>query len=152
MRSSGNLTLQETTVSGGKADAGGGIYSRGVLTLNDSIITGNSADRRGGGINNVNSSSVSVNDSMITGNFARDEGGGVGSGSSAAITTLSDSTITGNSAGIRGGGVFNAFSPLTLIRTLVSGNTASSGGEVYNLSGSSLPTILISLGLMATPE
>lgn len=52
--SSGNLTLQETTVSGGRAmvspENGGGIVNYGMLTLINSRVVGNLALRWGGGV------------------------------------------------------------------------------------------------------
>jgi hypothetical protein len=48
----GDLTLQETTVSGGAAisQGGGGVLNNGTLTLTHSTISGNSADTEGGGV------------------------------------------------------------------------------------------------------
>ncbi len=49
INSSGNLTLNETTVSGGvavgsfPAGLGGGVFNRGTATLTDSTVSGNSA-------------------------------------------------------------------------------------------------------------
>jgi len=57
---------------------------------------------------------------------------------------VTHSTISGNTAGGAGGGVFNNYyisssggigSVLTLTHSLLSGNTASSGAEVYNYAG-----------------
>ena len=109
INSSGNLTLNETTVSGGAAvvsfpgGRGGGVYNRGTLTLTRSTVSGNSAGNGGGVFNYY------------------------------GTATLFDSTVSGNSAGGNGGGVGNLVrgratgSTATLSRTVVSGNTASAG-------------------------
>jgi uncharacterized repeat protein (TIGR01451 family) len=105
----GNLTLNETTVSGGAAPGftgtssslGGGVYNRlGTVTLTNSTVSGNSAIF-GGGVYN----------------------------SFSGTTTLTNSTISGNSAS-SGGGVYINAGTATLTRTLVSGNTAASGAEI----------------------
>ena len=142
--SGGNLTLQETTVSGGVTDGsgggaydgfGGGVYNRGTLTLTDSTITGNRANRGGGGVSNYHSTAT-LSHSTITGNSAIYGGGGGVDNDFYSTVTLSHSTITGNRAN-RGSGVFNgfylAYSTVVLSRTLIAGNTAAgSGAEVYS--------------------
>lgn len=179
---SGNLTLQDTTVSGGSlpSDSGGGVFNHcGALTLSSSTLTGNSAGS-GGGVSNVDgvltvtNSTISGNaagyggggvenyfgtltmtNSTISGNSASDSGGVYnGDGSTFTLTnstisgntssshaggvettagstfTMTNSTITGNRASSDGGGVFHHGDILTLTRTLVSGNTASTGSEI----------------------
>jgi hypothetical protein len=86
----GDLTLTETTVSGGR-------ISYGPVTF---------VSFHGGGIANYGSA-----------------------------LTIIDSTITGNAAFGSGGGVMNApysSGSLTLARTLVAGNTAPTGPEIFN--------------------
>jgi hypothetical protein len=63
---------------------------------------------------------------MVGGCYLAEYGGGVlnlGRGN----LTITHSTISGNTAGTNGGGVFNE-DFITLARTLISGNTISSGG------------------------
>jgi len=113
----GTMTLTNSTVSGnsiiggyfGFGGYGGGIWNFGPLTLTNSTVSGNSTDfggsySRGGGVYNRSSSTLTIQNSTISGNSAR-EGGGM-----------------------RNDG------PLTLARTLVSGNTAASSPEISNHS------------------
>jgi hypothetical protein len=142
--STGDLTLQETTVSGGltaggggfASGSGGGVYNRGALTLTDSTISGNTASYGGGGVLNF-LSTATLSNSTISGNSAGGSGGGV---YNRGALTLTDSTISGNSAGNRGGGVYNYnSSTATLSNSTISGNTAFAGGGVSN--GSSTVTV-----------
>jgi hypothetical protein len=100
----GNLTLRQTTVSGGRFTGGfvgGGVYNNGTFNLTQSTISGNSARSDVGGVLNRG-----------------------------ALTMIHD-TISDNSALGVGEGVGNDGN-LTLDSTLISGNTAPSGREVYN--------------------
>jgi hypothetical protein len=148
MAVTGELTLQETTVSGGIAGSGGGVLNSGLLTVTNSTITDNAAED-GGGVFNGSSSfhlpggTIIITNSTIAGNAAGYSGGGVANGSYSSpggTVTITNSTITGNAAEY-GGGVANFYffrnftffnGTVTLTRTLVSGNTASSGPEISN--------------------
>jgi hypothetical protein len=131
--STGNLKLLNTTVSGGRADRGGGgaVYvDGGTLTLTNTTISGNS----GGGIDaydsvvNVINSTVSRNigtgvsgifnnvritKSVISGNT---RGGVFGYNGDLRITS---STISGNS----GDGINQGGGRVLLTKTTISGNT-----------------------------
>jgi hypothetical protein len=86
---------------------------------------------------------MTVTNSTISGKTADNDGGGV---LNSGILHLSSSTVSGNSAAGhsdggyevylgKGGGVLNSLGTLTLVQTLVSGNSASSrGAEVYHYS------------------
>ncbi len=152
----GDLTLQDTTLSGGRG-AGGGIWNFGSVTLTNSTVSRNSETTRrsrgGGGI--VNYGSVTLTNSTVSGNSARSSGGGIFNYGSLTLTdstvsgnlalrgggidnngslTLTDSTVSGNLA-LRGGGI-SAFGDVILSRSLVSGNTAFRGGGIYKVFGS----------------
>jgi hypothetical protein len=161
----GNLTLLETTVSGGVAsgifpyDRGGGVLNYGILTLTEATISGNSASNVGGGVEN--DGTLSITNSTISGNSASGFGGGVFNNDTLIITNstisdnsaqfgggvlnaegstanLTDSTISGNSAsGFGGGGVYNLFyATLTLTNSTISDNSAqNAGGGVFNSGG-----------------
>jgi len=131
--STGNLTVQETIISGGRATAfpfnGGGLLNYGTLTLVNSTVVGNTALRDGGGVFNY-FATLRLIDSNVSGNRADDAGGGVFSRYD--TLTLTNSTISGNSAA-RGGGVFSSSSDPTLINSTVSGNAAQfDGGGMDN--------------------
>jgi hypothetical protein len=103
----GNLTLQDVTLTGGASYwNGGGVFNRGgTITLTQSTVTGNTATYSGGGV------------------YAID-----------GTVTLTQSTVTGNTAS-SGGGVYNQRGPLTLTQSTVTGNTASTGGGVSTSNG-----------------
>lgn len=129
---SDNLTVTNSTVSGNSSgDKGGGMFTVDSLTLTDSMVSGNFAHDLGGGVWTL-SNSTTITNSTITGNSVLYHGGGVHSQGGTMI--LTNSTITGNSAGYYGGGVYS-YGPMTLTRTLVSGNTASRGAEIVSAHG-----------------
>jgi len=81
--STGNLTLQETTVTGGVTPpnitcppftcvpryySGGGMHNLGTLTLTDSTVSGNSAASFGGGV--FSDGTLAVTNSTVSGNSA----------------------------------------------------------------------------------
>ena len=108
--STGDLTLEDTTLSGGASyyNNGGGIFNdHGSLTLSNSTVSGNSASAaEGGGILDF---------------YGR--------------VTLTNSTVSGNSAGL-GGGILDFYGSLTLSNSTVSGNSASEGGGIVGWGGS----------------
>ncbi|MEE9355578.1 MAG: right-handed parallel beta-helix repeat-containing protein [Methylococcaceae bacterium] len=187
----GNLTLEQTTVSGGGirfsnsnpyylADAGG-ISNSGILTLSDSTVSNNtghgiasagkhyetfgsngqSGDYVGISVTLNNSTvsgnsksginlyygSLTLNDSTISNNLGSGiyvyDGGTTITGSTISgnsnsglvirdtVARVTNTTITENTGGA-GGGVY-AFldSDLILTSSLISGNTASIGSEMY---------------------
>ncbi len=151
---SGDLTLEETTVSEGITNNsgtsrsykshGGGLFNRGSLTLTNSTVSGNTADY-GGGL--FNSGTVILTNSTISDNIGLDWTG-TGGLSNRGTATLTNSTVSGNlGSGIYnsgtvtltkstvsdnrvyyGGGGINNFSQATLISSPVSGNSSSRGG------------------------
>ncbi|MBI3797671.1 MAG: hypothetical protein HY268_11990 [Deltaproteobacteria bacterium] len=146
VNATGNLTLKETTVSGGQVgffEEGGGIANyQGVVTLLNSTLSGNSADYGGGVFNlahDFGASTLTIINSTFSGNSAHYCGAGVDNGatySGASTVTISNSTFSGNSAGA-GGGVFNCAaysgaSTVTISDSTFSGNSAGAGGGVSN--------------------
>jgi hypothetical protein len=137
IHSSGNVTLNYSTVStceatGGGNDGafGGGIYARGNLVLGHSMVTGNTARALGnntasaggvyiGGYLNSTYSTISQNAAPGTSQYKSYGGGVVVAGD----VTFTNSTISGNSAYVAGG-IF-AGGNLTLGGTTVSGNRAT---------------------------
>jgi predicted outer membrane repeat protein len=135
VNSSGNLTLNDTAITGGNANFGGGIYSRyGTLTLNGSTISGNIGNDGGGMWSRA---TVTLNDSTVSGNSSSGQGGGITNNSGTLI--LMGSTVSGNTAGF-GGGISNTVSgTATVTNSTVSGNTASyEGGGISSSGGSTL--------------
>ena len=151
VHSSGVSTLAHSTVSNNTAMVSGGVSNHGALTLANSTISGNSANSRGGGVFNNGYAMMTVTNSTISGNTAYSDGGGV---LNSGILHLTSSTVSGNSAGHdgyggyegylgTGGGVLNSFGTLTLVQTLVSGNSVSSrGAEIYHYSSDASAAII----------
>ena len=114
----GSLTITDCAeipgvISGGKAEYGGGIYSRGPLVLSGGVISGNTA-KYGGGIY-VESDSLTMAGGTVTDNFASLYGGGIYLSRGSSMT-LSGGTISCNIARDQG----DAF-----------GYTKAEGGGVY---------------------
>lgn len=157
----GTVTLANSTVSGNTAGQfGGGIHANlGTVTLANSTVSSNEAGNRGGGISVFHGNTVTVNGSTIRGNAAAGGGGAVyhlggtvaltnstitdntttaGNGGGilnrGGTTTVTHATITANSAAQGGGGGLHEehqLAQVTLVRSLVSGNSASVGNEIH---------------------
>ena len=106
---SGNLTINNSTISKNSAQLGAGVINNsGDVIIQDSTISKNSAEGF-----------------SYYGTYYEGIGGGI---SNHGSTTVTGSTISANSAGI-GGGIFND-ATLTLNRSLISGSAASLGPEI----------------------
>jgi hypothetical protein len=124
---SGDLTLQNVTLSGGRTfDRGGGLINYGTLNIANSTISGNAANYGGGGVSNWGTAIIS--NSGISGNDSSNYfGGGV---ANYGTVTIKDTTISGNVAYV-GGGISNS-GIVTIENSTVSGNTADTGGGLRN--------------------
>ena len=140
---SNSLTLTDSVFTDNDAGEGGAVAVFGEAHISGSTFTGNTGLNygfnnyyRGGAI--LNDGTLVVANSTITGNHAGTGGGVVNSGQ----LTLVNSTVTGNTAE-RGGGVagvnwtdpygYNGYdcSETIVQRSIVSGNTAGEGREVW---------------------
>jgi hypothetical protein len=141
----GTLTVTNSTVANNSSsDAGGGIDNlTGTLTLTNSTVSGNSTHSGsgfGGGISNFsNSGTFTVSNSTISGNSAPNSYGG-GIYNNGVTLTISDSSISDNTAGsagsdAKGGGIYVGTS-MAALNTIISGNTAPLGPDVYGKLGS----------------
>ncbi|MBA2492295.1 MAG: hypothetical protein H0V34_11550 [Gammaproteobacteria bacterium] len=129
----GNLTLRQTTVSGGLLQGddqpGGGLYRRaGRLTLDGCTISGNAASSPGGGVAN-GAGTLTVTNSTISGNTAEFAGGVLNNSTGTLIVT--NSTISGNTAGVSGGGVYNR-GTASLTNSTITNNAASAGNSTIS--------------------
>ena len=135
------LILDRVFISDNHAQGyGGGVYSEGAIRLTNSTIAGNLAtygihqQAGGGGIYGYER--VDITNSTISGNDVAGDyvsGGGVSGGgvSSYGEIRIAQSTITNNRAlgnNANGGGV-GWSSSLTLVGSIVAGNSASSGSS-----------------------
>ena len=116
---------------------GGGIYNRGSnLTIDNSTISNNFADV-GGGIIAYSGTTLNITNSTITQNRAVRSGGyGSGSGGgilASGVLTIANSEITENTAHTAGGIYNNSGVKMTLVNSMIAGNTAigSAGGIRY---------------------
>ncbi len=143
--STGDLTLNDTTISGGRSSlvffyfsgSGGGILNSGTLTLTNSTVSDNTIGGfglgGGGGIENFGM--ATLNNSTVSGNAAN-SGGGI---DNSYTMTLNNSTVSGNTAYSVGGGIMNN-ATLTLNNSTVNVNSGSAGGAIFN-NGSSTLTV-----------
>jgi hypothetical protein len=132
-------SISGLTITGGKADVGGGVRNDGTLALTECTISGNCAQGRnkqgGGGV--YDDGTLALTGCTITRNYAYGIGGGLANHGTA---TLLGCTITNNSSAGGGGGLsqFNPGNPspgsMSLTNCTVSGNsTTGNGGGLYNL-------------------
>ena len=167
---SGNLTLTDLTITGGRAmpgsagygfqysNAGGGIraYNGGYLSLFDSTVSGNSTMGErgsGGGIftrlgDDDSSGRVSLTNSTVSGNSTGRDGNG--GGIFGYFVTLTNSIVTGNRSGETntrsdgsGGGIF-ARSDVILVDSAVSGNSSGNRGGGISATNASLTNSTVS--------
>lgn len=152
--------------SGPNGNWGGGIYNQGDLTVENSTLTGNIA-ARGGGIANDGSGTakLTILRSTLSGNVATGVGGGilnVAEDGGSATLHLENATLTGNYAATGGGGLYNqadngtatatiAYSTLALNTATVGGGgihaTTTGGGSTVSLA-----TTIITNGSGAGPD
>ncbi|MDB9315219.1 CHAT domain-containing protein [Spirulina sp. CS-785/01] len=161
----GNLTLDDITVQGGKITGGGTpakfggaiLNNDGQLTVSNSTISGNYAAGGGGGIANYADGTATVTNTTISGNSAGNNsfyaGGGI---LNRGTFNLTNSTVSGNVVNnANGGGIQNAGtgagSPvLNITNSTISGNSAASGGGIANFSTPTAPaTVNISSSTIA---
>ena len=141
--SGGVLDVTASTFAGNHAGTvGGAIHNVGTTTIANSTFSGNSASAEGGAISTQGS--MTIVNSTIAGNTVGGTANGVGGGIAATGNpnpnlTVINSTITGNAAvsGIgpgdaEGGGIYHSSfgGTVTLINTIVSGNTSTNGANL----------------------
>lgn len=150
IRNLGKLTLENAVFVGDTASGGGGaIASYGVnstLTISGTTFESNSSNGPLGGGALLNSSLTTITDSMFKNNSASFSGGAIANSSGGSLTLLR-TTVKANGVGLgmRGGGVFNS-ATLVVNYSTISGNSASQGGGIANmtLSGSTSVRALLS--------
>ncbi|HUU23317.1 MAG TPA: LamG-like jellyroll fold domain-containing protein, partial [Phycisphaerae bacterium] len=137
---SSSPTLTHVTFTGNQASQyGGAVYNEGSSpTLTEVTFTGNQADC-GGGMYNYVSSSPTLTHVTFSGNRAAQFGGAMCTDTSSA--TLTEVIFTGNQADWSGGGMFNWSASPTLARVTFSGNQAGSDGGGMSNNCASNPTL-----------
>ncbi len=131
-QNSGQLSLDNATLSGNAAGAGGAIAASGVLHVANSTISANTAVVDGAGI--YASGTLTVDASLIAGNHqdaANMDAGLISGGGGIAClfcadVEIRDSIVADNSAaGLGGGGVALLASVGSIQRTRISGNSVT---------------------------
>jgi hypothetical protein len=133
IRTAGDLTLEDVTLSGNTAERrGGGVHSGGSLTADRTSLTGNRAGE-GGGLYNVEGAGATLDDVRVNRNRVEDSGAGIDSRGTLSLTR---STLTGNRGGLGGGLLAGGTSTLTDVSVV--GNRANQGGGIYTLGEGNL--------------
>ena len=126
-----NSTLRDNTTEG---DGAALFNEGGEVTLESCTISGNdSTDGEGGGIFNEAESVVTLINSTVSANHAGFGGAGISNDGS---LTLTNSTITANKTEGTGGGIRTRLAAsMTIAQSIIAGNRATEGNEVYNRVG-----------------
>jgi hypothetical protein len=136
----GTMQLTNSTLTGNTAGSfGGAVHNTGSLTVSNSTFAGqNSAQTGGGAIDN--NGKLTLSNSTLTQNSAGFAGGAIDNEGALAV---SSSTISGNTAGTRGGGIdnfgtiFKPGDPISVTDTIVAGNTATKGPDIFGAASGS---------------
>ena len=133
------FTLNEATVRNGRATAGsgfagqgGGMLDRSASVLDNCTFSNNHAGDGGGALAYAQSGTASIIDSIIEHNSSNAGGGAIFNGEP-DVLNLSGSIVRHNQAAGNGGGVTN-FGVVNTTCTLISRNSAPSGGGLSNNS------------------
>lgn len=129
----GNITLTAGTISGNKAQWGGGINDCGIVTMKGGTISGNSTtSKAGAGINVSTNGKLTMSGGKIQNNTSAETGGGI---CNLGTLKISGGEISGNTTKYSGGGIYNSAQGkgTTITGGTISGNTAETygGGGIY---------------------
>jgi len=145
----GSLTVIDSAIYDNVADShGGGIHNwwEADLTVINSKIYNNTASWWGGGIFNGpdGGASLTLVNSALFGNQA-EKGGGIFNGSafseSGAVLEVINSTVFINTASLEGGGIHNKQGAPDLFNSILWGNSAATGSQIFNSTSVFTPTI-----------
>jgi predicted outer membrane repeat protein len=123
------VSLSGLTIANGNAR---GISNAGTLILANSAVVNNNSAHVGGGI--INGGTLSISYCTLSGNSTQTSGGAVYNGRGETVS-ISNCTLSGNSAPVGTGGGIRNDGTLTVRDSILSGNSARSGGGMYNLFG-----------------
>jgi predicted outer membrane repeat protein len=116
------LTLVE-----GSDRAGGGIINSGCLQMQDCVVSNNQSSHDGGGIYSGFGSSLELTRCNIIANRTESFAGGLWIGGEPGAS-LTNCLFSANEARLGAGAILGYFSPLLLVSTTVSGNSARETG------------------------
>ncbi|WP_017715812.1 DUF4347 domain-containing protein [Kamptonema formosum] len=137
----GSTIVNNKVIPDAKGDAfGGGLRAgNGELTISNTTFANNSAERQGGGLWVGEKSPVAISNSTFSGNRATDASDTSGLGGAMFLnngsnpTSITNATIANNHAGFMGGAFWGGGANTTLKNTIVAYNTASNGGNPWNI-------------------
>jgi hypothetical protein len=129
---SGELTMQNLTITGGHTSGnGGGIFAAGPLTATHTRIVDNGADKTGGGI--ASQGPVTVTDSTIASNGSGGEGGGIDLGPTSHVVNIINSRVSGNLGGGIGTQADDTQASVTVVNSTITQNRrADRGGGIFS--------------------
>ena len=131
------LTVTNSVLQNNSAVRGGGIYNfEGIITVIDSEFADNTVSSGGGGIYTRSPGQLAISGSTFIGNDAYDGGAVYKQGGD---VTIVNSLLTGNSAATSGGGILSQNSgSLTLENSQILSNTALYGGGINHTNSISI--------------
>lgn len=130
----GNLTLRGLTLTGGNgagaavSGSGGALYNAGITALESCTLSGNSTTSPGGAIRN--DGTLTLTQCTLSGNHSDDSGGAIVNATANPLTLI-HCTLSGNSVTNLGGGIMIASGMATVTNSIVSGNAAASGKDIW---------------------
>jgi hypothetical protein len=153
---SGNLTLENITLTGGSGSYAGAIYNDGTIqSITNSTFSENTAIRGGaiwneGTIQSITNSTFSENTAIRGGaiwndgtieaitnstfldNTSATSGGAIYNSVSGRIEAITNSTFSANTAGYDGGVIYNSGRIEAITNSTFTENTANESGAIYN--------------------
>jgi hypothetical protein len=128
------LDLIDCTLSDNVTRNGGGIYNAEAhLRSNRSTLSYNRAAEHGGGIYLDEGANLTFRNSTTAGNRALEGGGFFLAPTSTPTFTFT--TVSDNAAALRGGGIFSDAALIELRNTVIAGNDARGGVDVFRDGG-----------------
>lgn len=146
INSAGNLTLQDTTLSGGVTGAnGGGVYSFGQLRIEGCTVTGNYSGYAGGGVSIITyfNNTMALHKNLITGNTATGSGDEIGWSNYYSSLLVDDSNLFGHN-GVSTATALDGFSAgITNITATSDGNDPTALADILDtaLANNGGPTL-----------
>jgi methionine-rich copper-binding protein CopC len=125
---------ETTIIDGTNNDRGLWIGTNPIVSISNFTITNCTTAGQGGGIYVYTDATLTINNCIIIKNTANTGGGILNFGTMAVY----NSTVTGNTAVDRGGGIWSGFIPSsisTIKYCRLTNNTAASGNEIYQFTG-----------------
>ena len=157
----GDVTVEQSTISGNTAGVRGGgvyagtLYNGSSLNIRRSTISGNSAPDGGGLFVDYLYGSLLLENSTVSGNSAVGEPGSTGGGlfigylyGEGGTAIVRHSTLANNTA-VRGGGIFLESGGISVDHTIVANNVAEVGRDLANGTDGRFD---VSFSLVENPE